>query len=378
MTVDWLVGTGLAALLAWVVLLALPWRPWSPGEPLQARPSDGPVDLSDLTVLIPARDEAELIATTVAAVRSQGVGHRILVIDDGSSDGTADFARAAGAEVIEAVPLATGWTGKLWALEQGRRQVVSPLILQLDADIELRPGVLPALVERFSEGLGLASIMAVLPTRTLVQRLLLPAYVWFFMLLYPFRLANGTATRSSAAAGGCLLVRADALQAIGGYRAIRHAVIDDCALAAAIKRAGHRTWIGLSRDVISRRACTTIAEVRDLVARTAYIQLRRSPMLLVACTLAMAWLFLLPPLLPLIDPTAPLHLTVAIGVGVAMVFGYGPLLNFYRLSPLWALALPVTAGLYLWMTWVSAWRHWRGHGAQWKGRRYDAADRSRV
>jgi hypothetical protein len=152
------------------------------------------------------------------------------------------------------------------------------------------------------------------------------------MLLYPFRLANGPSPRSAAAAGGCLLIQSQVLTKLGGYQAIRGRVIDDCALAAAVKRRGARTWIGLSREVISRRNCHGVTQVRDLVARTAFTQLGHSTALLLALT--------------------------------------APLLAFYGLSSLWGLTLPIIAALYLWMTWLSAWRHWRGRGAQWKGRTY--------
>lgn len=372
--VDWFsAATGLAAAL-WLALLLAPWRPWSTRDRVAARATVSPGDLSMLTVLIPARDEAAHIRATVEAVQAQGIGHRIMVIDDQSSDGTGDQARAAGAEVIRGEPPPPGWTGKLWALEQGRRQVETPLILQLDADIELAPGLLTVLLSRQAGGRALVSVMALLPTDTFVQRLLLPAYVWFFMLLYPFRLANGAGRRFAAAAGGCLLIQSQALAQLGGYAAIRGAVIDDCALAAAVKRQGGRIWIGLSRDVISRRGCRTLGQIRDLVARTAYTQLGHSTALLLALTVLMAWLFWLPLLALPVTGSAALAGLVA---WLAAALAYLPLLRFYRLSPLWGLTLPVIAGLYLWMSWVSAWRHWRGRGAQWKGRHYapPSADR---
>lgn len=375
MIYDALAWLSLATGLAWLALLLVPWRPWSTAERLMATVSNGPADLSEVTVLIPARDEANHIAATVAAVRAQGVGHRIIVIDDQSTDGTAEAARCAGAEVITGQPLAAGWTGKLWALEQGRRQVVSPLILQLDADIELRPGVIPALLKRHASGYGLVSVMAMLPAISPIQKLLLPAYVWFFMLLYPFRLANGPSPRFAAAAGGCLLIQTDVLATLGGYEAIRGRVIDDCALAAAAKRRGARTWIGLSEQVISHRTCQTVAHVRDLVARTGFTQLGHSTMALVALTAVMLWLFWLPLAALYVGPTLswtvfPWAAVAGAAAWLAMVLAYAPLLAFYGLSPAWGLVLPITAALYLWMTWVSAWRHWRGRGAQWKGRTY--------
>ncbi len=375
MLFDSLSWLALAAACSWIALLLVPWRPWSTSEHLVVTSPTGPADLSEVTVLIPARDEASHIAATVAAVRAQGVGHRIIVIDDQSRDGTAEAARHAGAEVIAGQPLAAGWTGKLWALEQGRRQVVSPLILQLDADIELRPGVISALIKRQAAGYGMVSVMAMLPAVATIQKLLLPAYVWFFMLLYPFRLANGPSPRFAAAAGGCLLIQSRVLAKLGGYEAIRGRVIDDCALAAAVKRRGARTWIGLSRDVISRRNCQGVPQVRDLVARTAFTQLGHSTALLLVLTAVMLVLFWLPLVLLYFAPAAswtafPWSALVGATAWLAMVMAYAPLLAFYGLSSLWGLTLPIIAALYLWMTWVSAWRHWRGRGAQWKGRTY--------
>lgn len=354
------------AAIAWLGLLALPWRPWDTRERLDSKP--GEHDLSAVTVLIPARNEADHIAETVAAVRAQGPGLRIWVIDDQSEDDTAARARAAGAEVLTGhPPPPPGWSGKLWALEQARRRVPTSLILQLDADITLRPGVLPALLDLREQGYSVASAMALLPAGNVVQRLLLPAYVWFFKLLYPFELANSRSRRHAAAAGGCLLIDRHLLADFGGYRSIARELIDDCALAAQAKRRGSRTWVGLSHDVISRRDCSRLGQVRDLVARTAYTQLRHSPGWLLAVTALMLVLFWVPPLAWLGGVGAGIAGAVA---WVASMAAYVPLLRFYRLSPLWALGLPITALLYLWMCWVSAWRHWWGRGAEWKGRRY--------
>lgn len=359
--------TLLAALaaIAWLGLLALPWRPWDTRERLEPKP--GEHDLSAVTVLIPARNEADHVAETVAAVRAQGPGLRIWVIDDQSEDDTAARARAAGAEVLTGHPPPPGWSGKLWALEEARRRVRTSLILQLDADITLEPGVLPALLDLREQGYSVASAMALLPTGNPVQRLLLPAYVWFFKLLYPFSLANSHRRGHAAAAGGCLLIDRHLLDNLGGYRSIAGALIDDCALAAEVKRRGSRTWVGLSHEVISRRDCSRLGQVRDLVARTAYTQLGHSPAWLLAATTLMLVLFWAPPLAWFGGPGARIAGTLAL---IASMAAYTPMLRYYRLSALWVLGLPITALLYLWMCWVSAWRHWSGGGAEWKGRRY--------
>lgn len=370
---------GLIAALCWVGLLLLPWRPWSTRERLEPKALEVAEPLArelaaQLTILIPARDEAEGIQRTIRALRQQASELEILVIDDESSDATAALAQQAGARVIRGQPPPPGWTGKLWALEQGRQHAQREWILQIDADIEVGPGMLQALMRQQQQlpgrGYDLVSIMALLPVEGFWQRLLLPAYVWFFKLIYPFALANGPRPAVAAAAGGCILVRRQLVADIGGYAALRHAVIDDCTLAACCKKAGGRTWLGLSRAVLSHRASTTLGELADLVARTAYTQLRHSVALLLLVTLLLVLSFWVPPLLLLLPSIPASSQYLAILAWLALILAYWPLQYFYRLSPAWGLLLPVTATLYLWMTWLSAWRHWRGRGAQWKGRSY--------
>jgi hopene-associated glycosyltransferase HpnB len=351
----------------WLVLLLLPWRPWSTRESLIPGPEQVP--LSDVTVLIPARDEAAVLPRTLAALKAQGEGLEVVVIDDQSGDGTGDVARAAGARVIDGTSRPEGWSGKLWALEQGRRQVARPLILLLDADIALAPGLLAALLAKRSEtAAALVSIMATLSTAGFWERLLVPAFVYFFKLLYPFALSNGSRTPIAAAAGGCILVEREALEEIGGFAALSGALIDDCALAAAIKRSGRRTWIGLGHGVVSHRAYSGLAPIWAMVSRTAYTQLRHSPALLALCTALMALAFWAP-LIAL--PALPAWPAAIAASGLfAMMLSYQPMLRFYGHSPLWALALPLIGTLYLAMTWSSAINSWRGKGARWKGRHY--------
>jgi hopene-associated glycosyltransferase HpnB len=359
-----------AAAAIWLVLLLLPWRPWSVREQLSATAAtDNACDLSAITVLIPARDEAGHIETTVKAAASQGGKLRIIVIDDQSRDATARLAAAAGAEVIAGTKLPEGWTGKLWALQQGLEQTRSELILQLDADIHLAPGMLAALQQKLcAEKLALASIMALLPTANVWQRMLLPAYVWFFKLLYPFALANAPGRRFAAAAGGCILLRRQALLGIGGYQALAGAIIDDCTLAAAVKRQGGRTWLGLSRDVISHRDSGSASEIGKLIKRTAYTQLQQSTLLLLLTTLAMLLIFWVPVVALLLDE--PAGQCMGLLAIFSMLVCYRPMLRFYRLPAVYALLLPLIAAFYLFHTWLSAVTHWRGHGAEWKQRHY--------
>lgn len=361
------------AFFLWLAILVLPWRPWSTRERLAAR-RDLDLPLDEITVLIPARDEAAGIATTLAALARQDPGLKIIVIDDGSRDGTADIARSAGLpglRVIKSSLPPPGWSGKLWALEQGRREAHTEYTLLLDADIALAPGMLATLLGKLlREDLQMASVMAALCMRHPREKFLLPAFIYFFKLLYPFALVNQPASRVAAAAGGCILLRTDWLERIGGFTAIRDELIDDCALARRIKTSGGRIWLGLSRDIISHRSYARLADIWNTVARTAYTQLRHSPSLLLACTLIMLVAFLVPVSGAVLANPAPRAL--AAGALAAMIATYLPCIRFYGLNPLWSLSLPAAALLFLAMTWNSAWRHWRGLGATWKGRRYVA------
>jgi hopene-associated glycosyltransferase HpnB len=359
------------ALLVAVSVLLLPWRPWSTRESLDAAPDPQADDLGDVTVLIPARNEAAVIAGSLAGLAAQGTNLRVLVIDDQSSDGTAEAARASdlrGVEVIAGQALAAGWSGKLWALEQGRRQVRTPLTLLLDADIVLKPGTLAALRRKLrQDDLDLVSLMAHLDMQSPLEKLLLPAFVYFFKLIYPFALANDPRKTTAAAAGGCILLRTETLERIGGFDAVRGALIDDCSLAAAVKTSGGRTWIGLTHSAISRRRYTA-ADVWNMVARTAYTQLRYSPALLAACSTLMTLYYLAPPaaMLGLLPGGA------ALGAATYLlaVLPYVPTLRYYRLPAVWALLLPLIAAWYLAMTWSSASRYYRGERSRWKGRVY--------
>ena len=273
--------------------------------------------------------------------------------------------------MIEGTAPPDAWSGKLWALEQGRLRAARPLLLLLDADIALAPGVIAALLAKRAEtGAAMVSVMATLSTAGAWEKLLIPAFVWFFKLLYPFALANGARRWPAAAAGGCILVERAAVEAIGGFAAVKGALIDDCALAAAVKAGGRRSWIGLGHGVVSHRAYPGLGSIWAMVSRTAYTQLGHSPALLLLCTALMALLFWAP-LAALAVPGWQRWLAAA-GLA-AMGLSYQPILRFYRVSPAWALALPVIAALYLAMTWTSAIQSWRGQGATWKGRRYGAS-----
>ena len=339
--------------------------------------------MSDVTALVPARNEADCLPDTLPALARQGRGLRIRLIDDNSSDATVAVAEgvmadsAADFRVIRGRPLPTGWSGKPWALQQGLEAADSEIILLLDADIQLQPGTVAAMRRKMrEEERQLVSLMAVLRMHNHWEKLLLPAFVYFFKLLYPFRLANSPQPLIAAAAGGCVLLQRRALLEIGGFAALGDAIIDDCALARKIKNAGYRIWIGLTRSAVSLRPYDDPNAVWELVARSAFTQLRYSVPLLLLCTALMAAAFvspLLAMLAPLLLSSPPEQVLVG-GLGLAtlglMSLSYLPVLRYYRLSPLWALVLPAVGILYLCMTWSSARRHWRGGGASWKGREY--------
>ncbi len=289
------------------------------------------------------------------------------MVDDQSTDDTAKLARGfPNVEVLAGKPLPSGWAGKLWALEQGRTQVKTSLILLLDADIALKPGMLAALVtHRCNCAANFVSLMADLRRDSFWDRLLLPAFVYFFKLLYPFALSNSRFPYVAAAAGGCILVETAALQKAGAFASLRGALIDDCTLARLVKNAGHKTWTGVSRGVISLRPYRTLASIHDMVARSAFTQLHYSTLLLIAVTAVFVAAYWLP--LAALTTSAG---AVAAAALLAMAVGYLPTLRYYDLSPLWALLLPLTAALYLAMTWSSAIRYWRGTRSQWKNRTY--------
>ncbi|MFP3869748.1 MAG: glycosyltransferase [Syntrophobacteria bacterium] len=363
---------GLVGAAIWLGILLSPWRPWSTRESLNAASAFYRADLSDITVLIPARNEVETIQATLAALKAQDGDLNIVLIDDRSEDETTKRARSASLEklvLISGQPLPEGWTGKLWALEQGLHQVNTPLTFLMDADIVLRPGLLATLRERMrKDNFQFISLMAALQMQGFWEQMLIPAFVYFFKLLYPFRLCNCPASRVAGAAGGCILLETRVLDEIGGFQALRGELIDDCALARRVKSLGYRTWIGLTHSVHSLRHYPDLKGIWNMVARTAFAQLRYSPLLLGLCTAVMVTAFLVPIGVVISPhPVARLVATVALG---AMMLSYLPILRFYQMSGWRALTIPLVGTLYLAMTWSSAIRYWQGKGSRWKGRVY--------
>jgi hopene-associated glycosyltransferase HpnB len=324
------------------------------------------------------------VGYAVASVANQRYAGRfhILLVDDGSSDGTVQAARAAAPpsllSVVPARPLPPGWTGKLWAVAEGIRQAPfePDFLLLTDADIVHSPENLTKLAAHMGEGNDLVSFMAMLECRTVAERALIPAFVFFFFLLYPPAWIRSSRHRTAGAAGGCILIRRATLDRIGGIEAIRANLIDDCALAATVKRSGARVWLGLSAETRSIRPYTTFSEIGLMISRSAFAQLRHSPVLLLGTAFGLMLTFLLPPVLTFFG-----HQPAAAFAGCAwllMSLAYLPALRFYRAGWFWAPLLPVIASFYLGCTFHSAIAYYRGTGGQWKGRAQDvpAARRS--
>lgn len=333
--------------------------------------------LPPIVAVIPARNEMETIGTAVESLFAQELS-QVIVVDDGSDDGTADAARE-GAEqnsltIISGAPLPPGWTGKLWALAQGvayAEQFQPEFLLLTDADIRHgRQSVAELAAIAEDGGYDLASYMVKLVCRTPAERLLIPAFVFFFFKLYPPAWVASPRSRTAGAAGGCMLIRMEALRRIGGLAAIRGEVIDDCALARAVKRSGGRVWLGLAPDAESLRPYYSFAEIGRMISRSAFYQLHHSALLLGATVLGLGMTYIAPPALALGG------CNVAAGLGASawllMTASYLPVIRFYRLSPLWALTLPFAATFYMGATLHSAFAYWSGRGGAWKGRIQDA------
>lgn len=367
-----LLSLSIFAYFSWLALLLLPWRPWLNTETLEPDMEGGTPDFRNVTVLIPARNEAESIAETLTSLAIQGLGLKVVVVDDGSDDGTGEIAKSVtglDVTVVEGQALPEGWIGKLWALEQGYRHIKTPWMLLLDADIALRPGMLSALLDKAHEdNRQFVSIMAHLRMDSCWEKLLMPAFIYFFKLLYPFKLANSDFPHIAAAAGGCVLMETRLIKEIGGFATMKEALIDDCTLAKRVKAQGNRIWIGQSHSVVSTRAYNDLPTIWDMVARSAFTQLRYSSLLLGLCTLLMGALFL-GPLAALIWGSSNTQSVALVGL-VCLCASYWPTLSYYRRKAAWMFALPVIAVLYLAMTWTSAIRYWRGDRSRWKNRVY--------
>lgn len=366
---------GFLSLGAWGYLAlahGLFWRP------LLREGDSGPAALPSVDIIVPARDEAEALPVTLPSLLAQDYpgGWRVILVDDHSSDGTEALARKIAADrggsdrlqVVSAPDLADGWRGKVAAMNVGVTHSQAEMILFTDADIRHGEHSLRHLVARAEAGkLDLVSRMVMLNCTSFAEKLLIPAFVFFFGMLYPFRRANHPKSSVAAAAGGTMLVRRAMLDKIGGMACIKSALIDDCSLARAIKNAGGRIELALTRDIVSIRPYPDLNDVWGMVARTAYTQLFYSPLLLVGTIIGMLLIYIAPPALFLFAPSPA---AVASGFLSLMIMTsiYVPMVRFYRLGFAWALTLPIAAFVYLAATIDSARLHYSGRGGQWKGR----------
>jgi hopene-associated glycosyltransferase HpnB len=373
---------GALCLCIWSYLLLLHgdfWRVWRlQAPPLPLSPVDGKV-----AVVIPARDEADVIGATVRSLLEQDFvkSLHVLVVDDHSSDGTAQAARRAAQNcgkptsltVITGTELPTGWTGKLWAVQQGVQEAMKfrpEFLLLTDADVVHSADNLSTLVAIAQAGnYDLASFMVKLHCRSLAERLLIPPFVFFFFLLYPPGWIRHHRRNTAGAAGGCMLIRPNALNHAGGIAGIRNQIIDDCALAKAVKQSGGTVWLGLTHTTHSDRAYVSFAEIERMITRTAFNQLQHSALLLIGAIIGMFLTYLLP--LVLIIGGDRTGATLGAAAWLLMIVAYAPMVRFYGLNPLWSLTLPLSACFYMAATVHSAFKFWTGRGGEWKGRRQD-------
>ncbi len=332
-----------------------------------------PVAHPSVAIVVPARDEAEGIAESIGSLLAQDYrgAFRVVLVDDNSTDNTGAIARALpGASrltVMDGEARPRGWAGKLWAVHQGVASTHEDLVLLTDADIVHDPRHLSTLVaEMLATRVDMVSEMVALRCESFAERALIPAFVYFFALLYPFAWVNDGQRATAGAAGGTVLIRRQALDRIGGIAAISGALIDDCALAAKVKRGG-RIWLGHSQLAKSVRPYPDVGSVWRMVARSAYVQLKLSPFLLVASTLGMGLLFLVPVLATLSGSW------VGFVAWVILSATFWPSLRRFDLPWFWAPALPGIAVFYIAATLGSAWDHHRGRGVVWKNRSYTEA-----
>jgi hopene-associated glycosyltransferase HpnB len=409
--ISMLLSLSVVSFIIWLYLLLFRGQFWRTDQHLEAEdftteskgnPSgsgDRATEAPSVCVVIPARNEVDVLPTTLRSLFNQDYQGPldVLVVDDHSTDGTAEAAKTTvdalnqgpHFQFYSAQPLPPGWTGKLWALEQGTQQAMgrSPrpeYILLSDADIEHDPQNVSRLVAKAEhQSLDLASVMVRLRCQSLAEQWLIPAFVFFFQKLYPFRWVNCSTRRTAAAAGGCVLLKASALQRIGGIASLRDALIDDCTLAQRVKwgdppstpsTTEHPIWLGLSSRTRSLRPYPTLSTIWEMVARTAYTQLNYSPLLLVGTLIGMGVVYLVAPValfVGLITSNGGLAVIGGLTWGM-MAIAYVPIVRFYGCFLGYALALPVIALLYTLMTVDSAVRHWRGQGGAWKGRTYSS------
>lgn len=351
--------------------------------------SQGLNDYPTVCAVVPARNEAEVIAASLTSLLNQDYAGQfsVVLVDDNSGDHTTEIALQTAAQlgksdrltVIAGKPLVTGWKGKLWAMHQGIESASIPANtpdywLFTDADIQHDLHNLTQLVTKAeTEDLDLVSLMVLLRCQSFWEKLLIPAFVFFFQKLYPFAWVNNPKRSMAAAAGGCVLISNEALTKIGGIASIKNALIDDCSLAQAVKSAGKNIYLGLSETTISLRGYDNLKVIWDTIARTAYTQLNYSPLLLAGTVIGMVIIYLIAPISMAwgLVTSSWLVFSICTVTWSLMIWAYLPTIRLYQISPAWAGLLPAIAFLYTLMTIDSAVKYYQGNGGAWKGRTYD-------
>ncbi len=371
------------SLAIWVYVLAGRGAFWKLHKSVMHEGSSTSIQ-ARVVAIVPARNEAAVIGRAVQSLLRQQIDPklRVIVVDDASEDDTSMLVSSAAEEigelanltVLRGKPLMAGWTGKLWALSQGVDHALDlqpDYLLFTDADILHHPSSVPQLMSfADNDAYDLASLMVKLACVSFAEKALIPAFVFFFLQLYPPAWTSSRLRKTAGAAGGCILIRPQALARIGGLAAIRNAVIDDCALAKAVKRTGGQIWMGLTARTCSIRSYGTFSEIGQMISRTAFNQLNHSTLLLAATVVALALTYVIP--VAAICTRKPIAVALGGAAWILMSLCYAPTLKFYKQSRCWCLALPLIAVFYAGATILSAVRFWAGKGGRWKGRLQDA------
>jgi hopene-associated glycosyltransferase HpnB len=391
-------GLAILSSLSWIHLLIFRGRFWRCDQQLSVSTVAEPTVWPSVCAIVPARNEATVLRKSLRSLLKQDYPgeFEVMLVDDQSTDETATVAhttarrcgRSSRLDVMTTSALPVGWSGKLWAVHQGIEAVLQQpnppdYLLLTDADILHHSKNLRELITKATaDQLDLVSLMVLLRCHSFWEKLLIPAFIFFFQKLYPFPWVNEPSHPMAAAAGGCILVHRDALTQVGGIEVIRKALIDDCALAAAIK--SHATtrmptgkiWLGLTTKTLSLRPYPSLQTIWDMVARTAFTQLRYSSGLLSIALMSMVIIYLIPPISTVLGLSLGQWPLLAIGgiTWLLMAIAYWPTIRLYQMSPLWTLLMPLIAALYTLMTFDSALRHWQGKGGAWKGRVYSTVD----
>jgi hopene-associated glycosyltransferase HpnB len=371
---DVVLAIAAASFAAWIYLILGRGFFWLARERDDAAGPALPTLWPSVTAIVPARNEADVVARSVGSLLAQGYQgeFQIVLVDDQSTDETAPNARRLKAmgrlTVLSGNARPAGWTGKLWAQQQGVEYATAhhqpDYLWFTDADIAHAADTLASLMTRADQGPVLVSLMAKLRCETFAERMFVPAFVYYFNMLYPFSWVNGRGA-AAAAAGGCMLVRRCALETAGGLGQIKSRIIDDCALGRLMKMQGP-IWLGLTNRSVSLRPYESVGDVGQMIARSAYAQLGYSPVMLAGTIIGMLLIFAMPPVLSIF--AGGWAQALGAGAWLLMTISLIPILRFYRQSPLWGLALPVIGACYTAFTLQSAIQFWRGKGGMWKGR----------